>query len=213
MKEIKYTPVLPLTDEKIGAYLQGDLTISRKLRYGKHQFVYSARSRGLPGKTVDSKKAYFRIWYGRKHYGHIPGFINALDEYRVKTYGFASVGEGIGKGRGGRSVKPPEVVASPAKAVKVVATEATAAMPVVPKARRKTRKAILAYKRGYNAAYRSQMSRINALTEALNKATAKLDKQEDGVAVVPETRGSRVVPVKATKRSFLDRLTSALAGF
>jgi hypothetical protein len=141
---MKRIPVLPLTDAKMEAYVGGTLKLVFKRKVNKRYFIHTT-----PGKTTitPQRKAYFRVWFFKKNLSDVPEAIVAMDNFYKTRF--------------------PDSYRGPRKLfIKAPAVSARA-----PRLRRTPRKAVRAYRMGYNAARRAQYAKIKDLKAALKAAS------------------------------------------
>jgi hypothetical protein len=150
---MRHIPLLPMTDAKMQAYINGELLLVRSKITGKRSFVKSERKGSV---TKDQRRAYYRAWYLRKNAKDMPELSIFLDDFHKRNF--------------------PNSYRGPRTAT-VAARPAIQTMPVAnakaPRRRGVGKKALGAYRRGYNSAYRSQGAKIMALEMALAKAQGR----------------------------------------
>lgn len=178
---MKRLGLMPLTDAKLKAYVEGHLKLNTERKTGKRFFTHVTPRGNV---VTERRRAYYRIWYFLNRVKNMPEVATIIKDYRDKHLG--GPGRGAHKRLKGFPASTGDAPKSTAKA---------------PRKRWMGRKAVLAYKRGHNAAYRSQGARIVELEAALARATKALERYEDGAVVAPELVNTPEVAVHRPKKS------------
>lgn len=152
---MRHIPLLPMTNDKMKAYINGELLLVRSKNTGKRSFIKSERKGSV---TKDHRRAYYRVWYLRKNAKDMPELSIFLDDFHKRNYPDSY-----------RGPKNATVATKPAIQTRPAATAKAT------RRRGKGRKVLGAYRRGYNSAYRSQGAKIVALEMALAEAKGRAE--------------------------------------
>jgi hypothetical protein len=128
--------IMPFNEAKMTAYIQGELGLVKRRKDGKHFFI---KTKPKGGTITPQRRAYFRVWYFRENVQEYPQAAAWLDAFYKKTF--------------------PDSYRGPRQPY----ANAPAASARAPRPRRSLSSLSRAYRRGYNAAYRSQGAKLQAM--------------------------------------------------
>jgi hypothetical protein len=150
---MKRLEIFPLTDEKMRQYVSGELKLIRA-RSSKKSFFTKANPKGTAIQA--RRRAYYRVWHFKNRVPNMPEAAKALELFYQKAFPESYRGPN----------RLTRAAAAAPKATPAAYTDAPAANGKAPRRRLKSKKLVLAYKKGYNAARRSQEAKIQALKES-----------------------------------------------